>query len=112
MRVTQALERVRQMKPRLLCLSRRADQPLSAQHLPALCRGPLDKHASATQPERSTSVGEAAHTCGRVAARVAHPSSLAQCSLRRQALKVGAVCGNPDLCWGDRIGPYRVRWTL
>src|SRR3974377_331054 len=90
-------------RPRLLHVSRGADQLDVPQRVPLLRTTPMATRASAPQPEGQVRMGADGKAGRRLASETAHPPSLAPTSLRRQTLKVGAVCGKAactDLCGG------------
>src|SRR5947199_1479993 len=89
--------------PRLLQLSRSADQRSGTECVPASCDRPLAARAAASQPEGSDDVGTDDAAGGCLASETDHPSSLAERSLCRHTPEVGAVCGKAartDLCGG------------
>src|SRR5262245_61061517 len=90
-------------RPRLLQLSRSADQWPCTCRVPAPCHRPLAAHAAASRPEGSNHVATDDPTGGCLASETDHPPSLAERSLRRHTPKVGAVCGKAArtvLCGG------------
>ena len=91
---------------RLLQLLRGADQQSSNRSFPPPRRQSLAALAQAAQPEGPHDLG-ADHAIGHsLAPETAHPPSLAERSLRRQAPEVGAVCLNwarTVLCGGRPV---------
>src|SRR6266851_2039843 len=89
--------------PRLLQLSRSADQRSGTECFPASCDRPLATHAAASQPEGSDDVGTDDAAGGCLASKTDYPPSLAERSLCRHTPEVGAVCGKAArtvLCGG------------
>jgi hypothetical protein len=80
-----------------------ADQLGVTQRVPPPCPTPMGTRASAPQPEGQVRMGADGKAGRRLASETAHPSSLAPTALRRQTLKVGAVCGKA----ARTGGPYR-----
>src|SRR5258707_11107475 len=84
-------------------LPRRADQQRGAGHLPLLRLRPLAALAPAAQSEGQADMGADGEAGRRLAPNAPDPSPLAERSLCRQTLEVGAVFGNSartDLCGG------------
>jgi len=61
---------------------------------PIKSHGSLAPSAPATKPKGPHDVGANGQVGDRLATETTHPSSLAEPAVRRQTLKVGAVCGN------------------
>src|SRR5258708_37419450 len=92
--------------PRLLQLSRSADQWSDTECVPASCDRPLAAHAAASQPEGSDDMGTDDAAGGCLASKTDYPPSLAERSLCRHTPKVGAVCGKAActvLCGGRAV---------
>src|SRR6266536_5271200 len=90
-------------RPRLLQLSRSADQCAGTERVPAPCYRPLAAHAAASQPKGSGHMDTDDAAGERLASESDHPPPLAERSLRRHTPKVGAVCGKAArtvLCGG------------
>src|SRR6516165_10644995 len=63
----------------------------------------LDACASASQSKTPAHLASLCRSCGPLASRTCHPSSLSQSALRRQTSEVRAACSNParaDPCGG------------
>src|SRR6266700_5165214 len=89
--------------PRLLQLSRSADQRSGTECVPASCDRPLATHAAASQPEGSDDVGTDDAAGGCLASKTDYPPSLAERSLCCHTPEVGAVCAKAArtvLCGG------------
>src|SRR6266536_1488493 len=90
-------------RPRLLQLSRSADQCAGTERVPAPCYRPLAAHAAASQPKGSGHMDTDDAAGERLASETDHPPPLAERSLRRHTPEVGAVCGKAArtvLCGG------------
>jgi group II intron reverse transcriptase/maturase len=79
-------------RDRVVQLPRGADEQPVAGHVPPGRHRPPEAHAAAARPERPDELGTDQSSGGRLAPQIAHPSSLARPTLRRQTPKVGAVC--------------------
>ena len=67
---------------------------------------PLVAIAKAAQPEGRRYVGTDRAVSQRLPSQASHPSSMAECTLRRQSPEVRATCGKParvDLCGGRSV---------
>ncbi|MER8548580.1 reverse transcriptase domain-containing protein [Mesorhizobium sp. M1169] len=78
-------------------------QQISGAHsVQVSCDRPLPAYAPATQPEGRRYVGMDRAVSQRLPSQALQPSSMAECSLRRQTPEVGATCGKPPawICAG------------